>query len=211
MEIINHEIEEYVQQHTSQPSEEVEQLVEISRQELRHIDMISGKSVGELLMLLIRMSGAKHALEIGTFIGYSALRIAEALPENGSLITCDNNERYEMIARSAFRESKYGHKIAMKMGPAADTIKTLNQRFDFIFIDADKINYPYYYKNLIPKLTAGGVMAIDNVLWGGRVLNPKDDKTRAIDQCNKMIAGDDRVDQVMLPVRDGLTIAWKKG
>ncbi len=210
MEITNPKIEEYVQQHTSGGSQEVAELVETSRQALEHIGMISGKIMGELLMLLIRISGTRRALEIGTFVGYSALRIAEALPEDGALITCDNNERYGAIARSAFQKSPYGHKITMKMGPAAETIKTLNQPFDFIFIDADKINYPYYYKHLITKLRPGGVMAVDNVLWGGKALNPGDDKTRAIDRCNKMIAADNKVEQVMLPVRDGVTIVWKK-
>lgn len=210
MEIISPEIEEYAQQHTGEPSGEITELVETSRQKLQHLDMISGRIVGKLLMLLIRISKAKRALEIGTFIGYTTLRIAEALPEDGTIITCDNNERYEAIARSAFRKSPNGHKITMKMGPAAETIRELNQTFDFIFIDADKNNYPLYYKELIPKLTSGGVMAVDNVLWSGKVLNPDDDKSRAIDRCNKIIAADDSVEQVMLPVRDGLTVLWKK-
>lgn len=210
MKITDSNIEEYVQQHTSDESEEVRKLVESSRQELKYIGMISGKIVGELLTLLIQISNAKRVLEIGTFIGYTALRIAEILPGNGSLITCDNNERYEAIARSAFRKSPYGDKITMKMGPALETIQHLDQAFDFIFIDADKMNYPRYYEKLLPKLAPGGIMAVDNVLWNGKVLNPGNDKTRAIDRCNKRIAADDRVEQVMLPIRDGLTVVRKK-
>jgi caffeoyl-CoA O-methyltransferase len=206
MEIVNKEIEQYSRDHTSEESEAVKALIQKSKQELRYIDMISGKIIGELLALLIHLSGAEKVLEIGTFVGYSALRMAEALPETGSIITCDYNERYEKIARSAFEQSDDGDKIAMKMGPAVETIKHLGQTFDLIFIDADKANYPYYYKNLITKLKTGGMMAIDNVFWSGKVLNPDDNKTRAIDRCNEMIMNDERVENVMLPVRDGLMI-----
>lgn len=210
MEFIDPKIEEYVQQHNGEAPEDLKNLVESSRQKLEYLDMLSGEKVDRLLMLLIHISGAKQALELGTFIGYSALRIAEALPEDGSLITCDVNERYEAIARSAFDASPYGHKITMKMGPALQTIEDLDGIFDFIFIDADKINYPHYYKKLIQKLSQEGVMAVDNVLWSGKVLNPDDDKARAIDQCNKMIAADERVEHVMLPIRDGVTIIRRK-
>lgn len=210
MNIVNPQIEDYTREHTSRESEELTTLVEKADQELEHIGMISGRVAGELLSFLVHLSGAKRALEIGTFVGYSSLKIAEALPEDGSLITCDVNERYAAIARSAFEQSPHGHKITMKMGPALETIKTLDQSFDVIFIDADKANYPQYYEGLIPKLSQEGVMVIDNVLWSGTVLSPEDDKTRAIDRCNKMVASDERVAQVMLTVRDGVTIIRKR-
>jgi caffeoyl-CoA O-methyltransferase len=210
MKLVNPDIESYARDHTSEESEAVKALVETSKKELQYTGMLSGKIVGELLALLVRLSGAERILEIGTFTGYSALRMAEALPENGELITCDTNERYEAIARSAFEQSEHGYKITIKMGPALQTIKTLEQPFDFIFLDADKKNYPAYYKILLPKLKIGGIMAIDNVLWSGKVLHPKDKKTRAIASCNKMIADDERVEQVMLSVRDGITIVRRK-
>lgn len=210
MEITHPKIEEYVRRHTGDESEDVKKLVETSRQELKYIDMISGKIVGKLITLLIQTSDAKRILEIGTFIGYTTLRIAEVLPDDGSIITCDNNERYAVLARTAFQKSPHGNKITMKIGPALETIKDIDRPFDFIFIDADKMNYSRYYDRLIPKLIPGGIMAVDNVLWSGKVLNPEDDKTRAIDRCNKKIASDDRVEKVMLPIRDGLTVVRKK-
>jgi len=210
MELINPDIEAYAQDHTTEEPELLKMLVKKSEQKLKHIDMISGKVVGELIAILIKISGAATALEIGTFVGYSALRIAGALPENGALITCDNNKRYEKIARQAFSQSKHGHKITMKMGPAMQTIPRLQQSFDFIFIDADKVNYPKYFKALVPRLNEGGLMLIDNVFWSGKVLKPDNEKTRAIDACNDMVAADERVEEVMLTVRDGLTIVRRK-
>jgi len=209
MDIISSEIEKYAERATCPESELVQELVEVSNENLEYVDMISGRVVGRLLAMLIKISGAKRVLEIGTFSGYSALSMAEALPEDGELITCEYNERYEKLARSFFSKSKHGHKITLKMGLALDTIEELDGSFDFVYLDADKVNYPRYYKKLLPMLKDNGLIVIDNVLWSGAVLKPDDEKAKAIDELNEMIRKDERVEQVMLTVRDGLTLARK--
>jgi caffeoyl-CoA O-methyltransferase len=210
MQLINSQIQEYATYHTTDESAGIKELVEHSDQKLEHIDMLSGKVVGQLLAMLVTISEARNILEIGTFTGCSALHMAEALPEDGSLITCEYNEHYEDIIRKAFAENKAGHKITLKMGPALETIKRLNKSFDFIFLDADKINYPAYYTAVLPKLRQGGLLVIDNVLWSGTVLNADDEKAKAIDKLNDMVTEDEDVEQVMLTVRDGVTIVRKK-
>ena len=209
MDIISSEIEKYAERATGRESELVQELVEVSKENLEYVDMISGRVVGRLLAMLIKISGAKRVLEIGTFSGYSALSMAEALPEDGELITCEYNERYEKLARSFFNKSKHGHKITLKMGLALDTIEELDGSFDFVYLDADKVNYPGYYEKLVPMLKDNGLIVIDNVLWSGAVLKPDDEKAKAIDELNEMIRKDERVEQVMLTVRDGLTLARK--
>ena len=207
------EISKYAEGHTSDESSLIRELVEASQEELEHIDMISGKVVGRLLAMLVRISGAKRVLETGTFSGYSALSMAEALPDDGELITCELNERYEALARSFFAKSKHGGNITLKMGPALDTLESLegSGSFDLAYLDADKVNYPEYYWKIIPMLSDDGIMVVDNVLWSGTVLNPEDEdeKAQAIDRLNKIIAEDERVEQVMLTVRDGLTLVRK--
>jgi len=209
MDIISSEIEKYAERATGRESELVQELVEVSKENLEYVDMISGRVVGRLLAMLIKISGAKRVLEIGTFSGYSALSMAEALPEDGELITCEYNERYEKLARSFFSKSKHRHKITLKMGLALDTIEELDGSFDIVYLDADKVNYPRYYKKLLPMLKDNGLIVIDNVLWSGAVLKPDDEKAKAIDELNEMIRKDERVEQVMLTVRDGLTLARK--
>lgn len=202
-------VEEYAIDHTSEDSLLIQELIKASEEELQYTDMLSGRQVGRLLAILIKISGAKRVLEIGTFTGYSALTMAEALPADGELFTCEYNERYEEIARSFFDKSKAGDKIRLLMGPALETIPTIDGDFNFIFLDADKNNYPNYYELILPRLKKGGLMVIDNVLWDGEVLHPKDDKTKSIDQLNKQIAADPSVEQVMLTVRDGVTVVRK--
>lgn len=203
-------LEQYAFDHTTDDSPVIKALIRASEEDLEHTDMLSGRLVGRLLAFLVRMSGARRVLEVGTFTGYSALTMAEALPEDGELFTCEYNERYEDIARRFFGESTHGSKITLVMGQALETIPTIPGSFDFIFLDADKNNYPDYYRMLLPRLKSGGMLAIDNVLWGGEVLEPAEDKARAIDQLNKAIAEDTSVEQVLLPVRDGVTLVRKR-
>jgi caffeoyl-CoA O-methyltransferase len=203
-------VEEYAIAHTTEDSPTVKELIRASEEDLEYTDMLSGRMVGRLLALLIKISGARRILEVGTFTGYSALTMAEALPDDGELFTCEYNKRYEAIARRFFSESDAGSKIELVMDKALDTIPTLEGQFDFVFLDADKINYPAYYEMIKPRLTTGGLMVIDNVFWGGEVIKAQEEKAQAIDRLNKMIAEDETVEQVMLTVRDGITLVRKK-
>lgn len=203
-------IERYAENHTTDHSAVVKELISASDENLEHIDMLSGQLVGRLLSLLIKISGARRVLEVGTFTGYSALTMAEALPDDGELFTCEYNKRYEDIARSFFEKSESGSKITLLMGKALETIPTISGSFDFVFLDADKINYPRYYEIILPRLEQGGIIVVDNVFWGGEVLDSESEKGRAIDKLNTMIQDDTTVEQVMLPVRDGITILRKK-
>lgn len=209
MDLVQKEIEQYAFEYSSEESKLIKELVATASQQLEHIDMLSGKLVGQFLAMMIKISSASRVLEVGTFAGYSAMKMAEALPEDGQIITCEYNERYEKLARSFFDKSDHGHKIQLKMGDAVKTIPALNGTFDFAFLDADKVNYLKYYDLIIPILEPGGVLVIDNVFWNGTVLDPNDEKSKAIDQLNKKIAADDRVEQVLLTVRDGLSIVRK--
>lgn len=203
-------VEAYALVHTTADSPAVQALIKAADQEFDHIDMLSGRQVGRLLSMLIKISGARRVLEVGTFAGYSALTMAEALPEGGELFTCEYNERYEAFASQFFNESDHGSKINLVMGEALETIRSIPGDFDLIFLDADKVNYPEYYDLLLPRLKRGGILAIDNVLWGGGVTDPGTEKAEAIDQLNKKIAEDEGVEQVLLTVRDGVTLVRKK-
>ncbi|SMO78378.1 O-methyltransferase [Fodinibius sediminis] len=208
--MIDKSAEEYAMAHTTEDSSLVKALIRASEEELEYTDMLSGRLVGRLLAMLIKVSGARRVLEVGTFTGYSALTMAEALPDDGILFTCEYNERYEELARKFFEQSEQSSKINLLMGKALDTIPTISGSFDFIFLDADKINYPQYYDLLLPRLVPGGLMLIDNVLWGGAVTDPQTDKAHAIDRMNKQIADDDAVEQVLATVRDGVVLIRKK-
>ncbi|MGM0545742.1 MAG: O-methyltransferase [Bacteroidota bacterium] len=203
-------LESYAERYTTDDSEVVKELITASDEDLQHIDMLSGQLVGRLLAMLIKISGARRVLEVGTFTGYSALTMAEALPEDGELFTCEYNKRYENIARTFFSKSESGSKITLLMGKALETIPKIPGTFDFVFLDADKINYPKYYEMILPRVQQGGIMVIDNVLWGGEVLDPQTEKAEAIDKMSKIVRDDEAVEQVMLPVRDGVTIIRKK-
>lgn len=202
-------LQSYAEDFTTDDSDLVKELIAASDEDLKHIDMLSGRVVGRMLSVLIKISAAKRVLEVGTFTGYSALTMAEALPEDGELVTCEYNKRYENIARTFFDKSDAGSKIRLVMGKALETIPEIPGTFDFVFLDADKINYPNYYKLILPRMEQGGILVVDNVLWGGEVLDPQTDKAEAIDQLSRMIRDDHSVEQVMLPVRDGITIVRK--
>lgn len=203
-------VESYAFDHTTEDSELIRELISESEENLEFTDMLSGRLVGRLLSILIKISGARRVLEVGTFTGYSAITMAEALPENGELFTCEYNERYESIARKYFNKSDAGSKITLVMGRALETIPSIDGDFDFAFLDADKINYPDYYRMILPRLRQGGVLVVDNVLWGGDAVSGEGEKGKAIDQLNTMISGDESVEQVMLTVRDGITVIRKK-
>lgn len=187
-------------------------------EETSRLGPVSGMQVsaeqGTLMGLLARAIGARSAVEIGTFTGYSALTVARALPADGRLLCCDLSEEWTAIARRYWERAGVAGKITLKLGPALETLRALppSTSFDFAFIDADKGNYRNYYQECLLRMRTDGLILVDNVLWSGRVLDAGDNSedTRAIRELNDFIAADARVEAVMLPIADGLTIARKK-
>ncbi|MFV1884982.1 MAG: O-methyltransferase [Balneola sp.] len=209
VQITDETINRYSEIHTTPESEEINRLVNSSNEQLEYIDMLSGRVVGQLLKMLIKISGAKRVLEVGTFTGYSAIMMAEALPYDGEVITLEMNLRYQEIAQYHFSDSKVGHKITMIKGNAQKTIDLIEGEFDLVYLDGDKLRYSFYYEKILPKLKTGGLIIADNVLWDGTVLNPEDHKAKAITEFNKFVAEDERVEQVLLPIRDGVNVIRK--
>ena len=168
---------------------------------------------GTFMTILARAIGARRAIEVGTFTGYSAISIARGLPADGSLLCCDVSEEWTAIARRYWEKAGVVGKISLKLAPALDTLRALpsDATFDFAFIDADKTNYRHYYEEVLRRTRAGGLILVDNVLWDGAVLDEKDqtDDTKAIRAFNDFAVTDKRVELVMLPISDGLTIARK--
>lgn len=186
------------------------ELVEKTYSDMGYPNKLSGKIIGRTLKLLSAIKQPKRALEIGMFTGYSALSIAEGMPEDGKLICCETNPRAIEFAQSFFDRSPYGHKITPIFGPALDTIQNLEGPFDFVFIDADKRNYLNYYEAVLPLVSSGGLIIIDNSIWQGRVLDPKENSDFAVNDLNRLIAQDKRVENVHLNVRDGLNLVVKR-
>ena len=209
MDFIDEKIEQYAFDHTSEEGELLRRLEEETYEKLEIPQMTTGRIEARLLKLLARLVGAQRILEIGTFGGYSALSMAEALPEGGTLVTCDEDPVAIAFAQKYFSESPHGKKIKQMEGPALESIKKLTGTFDMAFIDADKINYSNYYEAILPMIRPGGLIAVDNVLWSGRVLNPQDESDRAIHQFNERVVKDQRVESVLLTVRDGLNCIIK--
>lgn len=174
------------------------------------IDMTCGPLVGGLLHLLVKLQRAATCLELGTFAGYSALQIASALGQDGKLITCEVEPKHADFAQRFFDQSPHGHKIFLKRDEAKQTIAQLQDKFDFIFIDADKANYPEYYDLLVPKLKPNGLMVVDNALWKGEVVSPENRRAMAIDTLNRKASEDARVQTLMLPIRDGLLLIYNR-
>lgn len=168
---------------------------------------------GELLTMLVRLTGARFAVEIGVFTGYSSICIARGLPKDGRLLACDVSEQFTNVARRYWARAAVDDLIDLNLGPALDTVRALGADpvIDFAFVDADKTGYPAYYEELVPRLRPGGLIVIDNVLRGGHVLDPVSDSDRAVSDLNDRIVADERVESVMLPVRDGVTLVRKLG
>jgi caffeoyl-CoA O-methyltransferase len=206
--IVPEEIDRYAEAHTSPPSELLARLAEETRATLQTPQMLTGPVEGRLLEFLIFASRARRVLEVGTYSGYASLSMAAALPPGGRIDTCEVEERHAAVARRYISESPYSDRIQVHLGPALETIERLAGTFDFVFIDADKVNYRNYYEALIPRLADGGLMAVDNTLWSGRVVDADDDSesTRAIVEFNEHVRNDPRVTSVMLTVRDGITL-----
>jgi caffeoyl-CoA O-methyltransferase len=209
--IVPEDIERYAEAHTEPPDPLFEELREETYRTMSSPGMQVGAVEGRLLRMLVEISGARRALEIGMFTGYSGLMIASGLPDDGELVTCDVDPKAEQIARRYFAKSPHGRKIRIRMGPALETIRTLKGPIDFVFIDADKQNYTAYYDAVLPLLSPLGLIVVDNVLWSGKVLAPKEETDRAIVSMNDHVAKDPRVEKVLLTVRDGMMLVRKKG
>jgi caffeoyl-CoA O-methyltransferase len=203
-------VEQFAHDHTEPETDLYVRLREETYRVMQRPQMQVDVIEGRFLQMLVRLSGAKSILELGMFTGYSALMMAEALPEDGHLVTCEIDPKAEAIARRYFAESSHGNKITIRMGPALDTIKTLAGPLDLVFIDADKVNYSNYYEACLPLLKSGGLVVADNVLWSGKVVDPKDADDHAIVAFNRLVQSDPRVKNVCLTVRDGMMLAWKR-
>jgi caffeoyl-CoA O-methyltransferase len=203
------ELDEYARAHSTPPDELLDRLYAETHERLDAPQMLTGPLEGRFLEMLVWVSGARRILEIGTYSGYSALSMAAALPDDGELITCDVWEEANEVARRYAAESPHGHKIDFRLGPALETIETLEGPFDLVFIDADKQNYVNYFHAVLPLLGGRGLIVFDNTLWSGRVLPGYDDgseNTRAFRELNDALVSDSRGVVVMLPIRDGVTL-----
>lgn len=210
--IVSPELELYIEQHTRARPPLFDELREVTYAKMASPQMQVGRVEGGFLKMLVGVSGARRVLEIGTFTGYSALSMAEALPDDGKLVTCDIDPEATKIARSFFDRSPHGKKIEIRLGDALDTLRGLppNEPFDFVFLDADKERYSAYYEAILPLLRPGGLLVADNTLWSGRVLSPSHPSDHAIVAFNALVTADPRVENVLLSVRDGMMLARKR-
>lgn len=213
MEFIDPALLAYCEDHTSQEDDLLKKITRETQAKVLMPRMISGHLQGKLLELFVKMLRPKTILEIGTYTGYSGLCMARGLAENGKIITLDINDELEKMVRGFFDESGLSDQIDYRLGNALEIIPTLEGPFDLVFIDADKINYANYYDLVIDKLSTGGIILADNVLWSGKVLpegrKKLDKDTAAILDFNRMVQDDTRVENSLLPIRDGIMMARK--
>ena len=213
MHFISEKLDGYVVRHSEDEPALLKALTRETYQKILQPRMLSGHYQGHVLSVLSKLIRPKVILEIGTFTGYSALCLAEGLSLDGVLHTIDINEELVDFQRTYFDKSDYGSQIIQHLGPALDIIPTLDTHFDLVFMDADKPNYINYFNKIIDKLNPGGVILSDNVLWSGKVieaLEPNDLSTRIVLEYNKLLKEDPRIETVLLPIRDGLTVSIRK-
>jgi len=209
MEFISKDIQEYADLHSQKEPQLLRELNRETWQKILIPRMLSGAYQGRLLSMLSKLIKPKQILEIGTYTGYSALCLAEGLSPDGQLHTIDHNEELANIQQKYFSKSAYKKQIKNYLGEALNIIENFQIKFDLAFIDADKVNYPNYFKAIVPKMNSGGLILSDNVLWSGKVLQQadiKDKDTQALQIYNKLLNDDPRVESVLLPIRDGLTL-----
>ena len=211
---VSDEVRDYAARHSTWPPDDVVEQLRSTTQGLGGASgMQIGDDQGQLLTMMARLVGARHAVEVGTFTGYSALCIARGLAEGGTLLCCDISAEWTAIGVGAWRQAGLADRIELRIGPAIETLRALapEPSFDLAFIDADKCGYPDYWDELVPRVRPGGILLADNVLWSGRVVdqNDIDDDTVALRTFNDTVAGDARVEVVVLTAFDGLTIARK--
>lgn len=210
MHFISQELEDYIEQHSEKEPLLLAALNKETYQKILLPRMLSGHFQGRVLSMLAKLIRPMHILEIGTYTGYSALCLCEGMQENGTLHTIDIKEELVDFQRKHFDKSPWGAQIFQHLGEAVDIIPTLDLKFDLVFIDADKENYLNYFELIVPKMNKGGIILSDNVLWSGKVLEPLDPKdlsTKVLLEFNQLLATDSRVETVLLPIRDGLTVS----
>lgn len=206
-------IDNYATAHTQAEPDVLAQLTRETYQKILQPRMLSGHFQGRLLSILSKIVNPKTILELGTYTGYSAICLAEGLKENGELHTLDINEELQSIQNKYFELSGFRNNIHQHLGEALEILPNLDMKFDLIFMDADKPNYPAYFNLIIEKLNPGGILLTDNVLWSGKVVEPlkmDDESTRALLEYNTLVATDSRLETVMLPIRDGLSLSRRK-
>ena len=213
MDIVSPAINDYLLAHSEPADDVLRDLAEETHRELGgRAGMQISHDEGELLTMLVRITGARQAVEVGTFTGYSSICIARGLPDDGHLLCCDVSEEWTAIARRYWERAGVADRIELRIAAAVETLRSLpaEPSLDFAFIDADKTGYPAYVEEILPRLRPGGLMVLDNMLRDGRVLAPENDEDRAIHELNQALVGDDRIDVVLLPVRDGVSLARKR-
>ena len=204
--------ERYAEDHSASPSPLLRELADATVAHVGDAGIMVGPTEGAFLAMLVRLAGVRRVLEVGLYTGYSALAMAEALPPDGELISCENDPEVAALARSLLDRSEHGRKVTVKLGPALDTIAGLHRHppFDLVFLDADKENYLAYYTAIMPLLRPGGLLVADNVLWSGAVILPRHPSSRALAEFNRAVRNDPNVECVMLTVRDGMTLIRKR-
>ena len=213
MNFLSQELDDYIVSHSEDEPELLQQLNRETYQKILQPRMLSGHFQGRVLSMISKLINPKNILEIGTYTGYSALCLAEGMQDSGELHTIDINEELVDFQRKYFDKSDYGHQIIQHTGSVLDIIPNLSLNFDLVFIDADKPNYSNYFHLIIDKLNTGGIILSDNVLWHGKVVKPietNEKSTKAVIDYNALLKNDKRIETVLLPIRDGLTISRKK-
>ena len=206
-------IDDYAIKHSQKEPKLLQELSRETWQKVLNPRMLSGNFQGRILAMISKLINPKNILEIGTYTGYSALCLAEGMQYEGTLFTIDKNEELEGFVKKYFNKSEYKNQIKQLIGNAIEIIPTMNEKFDLVFIDADKSNYINYFNLIIDKMTPGGVILSDNVLWSGKIIeevDPKDIDTKVLLEYNKLLNSDNRIETVLLPIRDGLTISRVK-
>ena len=213
MHFLPEEIDNYVVNHSQQEPEILQELSKETWQKVLNPRMLSGAFQGRVLSMISKLIRPTSILEIGTYTGYSALCLAEGMSSEGKIITIDKNEELETLQNKYFEKSGYRNQIEQRVGNAVNIIPKIDRKFDLVFIDADKSNYINYFHLIIDKMNSGGIILSDNVLWSGKIveaLDPKDTDTTVLLAYNKLLNSDDRIETVLLPIRDGLTISRVK-
>jgi len=215
VEIIDSAVSDYLLAHSTSPDELLRELAEETAAAFPdEAEMQVSHDEGQFLTMLTRLVGARRAVEVGTFTGYSSICIARGMPADGHLLACDVSERWTSIARRYWQRAGLAHRIELRIAPAIETLRSLPAKpaLDLAFIDADKVSYPLYYQEVVARLRSGGVLLLDNVLLRGRVVDAafQREPYLTMRRLNDAVAGDDRVESVMLPLRDGVTVVRKR-